>query len=84
VNLGLIGSASATIGDMLSGLSSANVPPKFAQAASHPAITADRVWVKLNHTNRCREYTAVKINAWATRRRPVTGSPIRPRRPKST
>jgi hypothetical protein len=31
----------------------------------------------------CREQTAVKINAWVTRRRPVAGSKTRPIRPKS-
>jgi len=32
----------------------------------------------------CREYTAVKINAWTLRRRPVSGSSRYPRYPKST
>jgi hypothetical protein len=46
-------------------------------------MTASSVWEKLNHTNMCREYTAVKINAWVTRRRPVAGSQTRPILPKS-
>jgi hypothetical protein len=36
--------------------------------------TAPRVCEYVNHTNMCREYTAVKINAWTLRRRPVSGS----------
>jgi len=32
----------------------------------------------------CREYTAVKINAWVTRRRPESGSQSKPICPKST
>ena len=58
-------------------------PPKNAHAASHPAITASSVCENVSHTNMCREYTAVKINACATRRRPVAGSWTRPIRPKS-
>ncbi len=51
-----------------------NTPPKNAHAASHPAITASKVCENDSHTNMCREYTAVKINAWTVRRRPATGS----------
>jgi len=32
-----------------------NTPPKNAQAASQQAMNAARVWVKLSHTNMCRE-----------------------------
>jgi hypothetical protein len=60
--------------DMLSGISTAKIPLKNAHAASQPAITAAVVWVKLSHTKQCREKHAVKINAWATRRRPVSAS----------
>ncbi|MDV6286761.1 hypothetical protein [Rhodococcus jostii] len=49
-------------------------PPKKVHAASQPAITAARVCEYVNHTNMCREYTAVKINACTLRRRPVSGS----------
>ena len=47
--------ASATIGDMLSGINTQNTPPKNRHAASHPAMTADSVGEKVNHTNMCRE-----------------------------
>jgi hypothetical protein len=40
--------------------------------------------LKLSHTKQWREYTAVKINAQHTRRRPVVESKIRPILPKST
>jgi hypothetical protein len=83
VNVGFTGSASAMTGDMLSGTNTLNTPPNQTHAASQPAITAVRVWVKDNQTNMCREYTAVKINACATRRRSVSGSLISPSRPKS-
>jgi hypothetical protein len=79
----LTASAAATMVDMLSGMSTRKQPPKNAHAASHPAMTASNVWEKVNHTNMCREQTAVKINAWVTRRRPVAGSKTRPIRPKS-
>ncbi len=69
--------------DMLSGMTTLNTPPKNAHAASHPAITVAVVCVKLSHTKVCLEYTAVKINAWHTRRRPVSGSGIKPIFPKS-
>ena len=56
---------------ILSGMKTLKTPPKNAQAASQPSMTAVRVWENVNHTNMCREYTAVKINACTTRRRPV-------------
>jgi len=43
------------IGLMLSGISTRKMPPKKAQAASQPAITASSVWRKVSHTNMCRE-----------------------------
>ena len=49
-------------------------PPKNRHAASQPSMTASNVWENVNHTNMCREYTAVKINACTTRRRPVSES----------
>jgi hypothetical protein len=55
VNRGFTGSASATIGEALSGTSTRNTPLKDSQAASHPAMNAARVWEKLSHTNMCRE-----------------------------
>jgi hypothetical protein len=51
----LTASASATIAAALSGTSTLNTPPKNTQAASHPAMTAARVWVNDSHTNMCRE-----------------------------
>ncbi len=48
-----------------------------------PHDAATRAWEKVNHTNMCREHTAVKINAWATRRRPEPESYTRPIRAKS-
>ena len=55
-----------------------NTPPKNRHAASQPATIASSVGPNVNHTNMCREYTAVKINACTTRRRPVSGSWIKP------
>ena len=46
-------------------------------------MSASRVWENVNHTNMCREYTAVKINACTTRRRPLTESVSMPIRAKS-
>jgi hypothetical protein len=68
---------------MLSGIRTLNTPPKNPQAASQPSMTAVNVWENVNHTNMCREYTAVKINACTTRRRPVTLSNSMPIRAKS-
>lgn len=81
-NVGFTGSASDTTGLRLSGIRM-NTPPKNSHAASHPEITAPRVWVNVTHTNMCRECTAVKISTCATRRRPATGSPRSPSRAKS-
>jgi len=36
---------------MLSGMTMRNTPPKNAQAASKPSITASVVWRWVNHTN---------------------------------
>ena len=69
---------------MLSGISVLKTPPKNAQAASQPAITASVVCWNVNHTKQCRLKTAVKINVCTTRLRPAAGSKIRPIRPKST
>lgn len=49
-------------------------PPKKPQAASQPAMTAVRAWEQVNHTNMCRERTAVKISACIRRCFPVSGS----------
>lgn len=62
-NLGSSGSAVVTTGLRLSGINTLNTPSKNCHAASHPAITAPVVCVNDNHTNMCRENTAVKINA---------------------
>ena len=61
-----------------------NTPPKNPHAASHPAITAASVCENVNHTNMCREYTAVRISAWTLRRRPDSASSRYPMNPKST
>jgi hypothetical protein len=55
VNRGLTASAPATIAEALSGMSTWNTPPKNAHAASHPAMNAASVWVKLSQTNMWRE-----------------------------
>jgi len=55
VNPGFTASASATIGEALSGTTTLNTPPKNTHAASQPAMNAARVWVKLSQTNMCRE-----------------------------
>jgi hypothetical protein len=62
----------------LSGISTLNTPPKNSHAASQPAITAVNVWEYVNHTNMCRDRTAVKINACTRRRLPVSGSAMKP------
>ena len=46
-------------------------PAEDRHAASHPSMTASNVWEIVNHTNMCRENTAVKISACTTRRRRV-------------
>ena len=56
---------------MLSGIRTLKTPPKNRHAASQPSMSASSVWENVNHTNMCREYTAVKINACTTRRRPA-------------
>jgi len=45
---------------LLSQISTANTLPKNSHAASHPAMTAASVCEYVNHTNVCREYTAVQ------------------------
>jgi len=55
VNRGFTASAAATIAAALSGTRTLNTPPKNTHAASHPAMTAARVWVNDSHTNMCRE-----------------------------
>ena len=55
MNVGFTGSASVITGDRLSGINTRNTPPNQPHAASHPAITAVRVWENDNHTNMCRE-----------------------------
>ena len=69
---------------MLSGITTAKIPPKNSQAASKPSMTASVVWVKVSHTKQWRRQQGVKISACRTRRRSVSGSDIRPMRPKST
>src|SRR5262249_43366567 len=76
-------SARSTIGAMLSGITTANTPPKKRHAASQPSITASVAWRNVKHTKQCRVNTAAKINAQHTRRRPLPGSGTRPIRPKS-
>jgi hypothetical protein len=52
---------------MLSGISTRKTPPKKPHAASQPAIIASSICENDSHTNMCREYTAVKINAVSCR-----------------
>ena len=75
---GFTASACVTTALRLSGIRILNTPPKNAHAASQPAITATRVWEYVNHTNMCRERTAVKINACTRRRLPVSASRMNP------
>ena len=65
-------------------MSTRNTPPKNRHAASQPATIASNVVANVSHTNICREYTAVKINACTTRRRPACESKINPIRAEST
>jgi len=51
LNRGANGSDLSTIAFMLSGITTANTPPKNAQAASQPAITSSVVCRNVNHTN---------------------------------
>ena len=55
-----------------------NTPPKNSHAASQPAIIATNVWEYVNHTNMCRDTTAVKISACTRRFFPVSGSVMNP------
>ncbi len=82
LNRGAVFSASVTIGDMLSGITTGKTPAKKPHAASKPRITSSVVWAKLGHTNMWRLKQAVKMRAWHTRRLSPSGT--RPRRPKST
>ena len=50
-----MGSALSTTVAMLSGITTLNTPPKKAQAASKPAMTASVLWRKLSQTKQCRE-----------------------------
>ena len=66
---------------VLSGITTANTPPKNAHAASHASMALAVVSGRHGHTKRWREYTAVKIQARKRRRRPLaSGSrvPIQP------
>jgi hypothetical protein len=83
VNLGLTELVWATTVLMLSGIRTLKTPPKNLHAASQPSMTAANVWENVNHTNMGREYTAVKINACTTRRRPQPESNSMPIRAKS-
>jgi hypothetical protein len=75
----LTASGRVTTGFRLSGTNTLNTPPKNTHAASQAAITAANVWVWVNQTNRCRDTTAVKINTFTLRCRPVSGSTGHPR-----
>ena len=55
LNRGANGSLRSTIAFKLSGITTANTPPKKAYAASIPAITSPVVCRNVNHTNVCRE-----------------------------
>ncbi len=55
-----------------------NTPPKNSRAASQPAIIATNVWECVNHTNMCREMTALKINACTRRFFCVSASRMNP------
>jgi hypothetical protein len=52
---GSVASASSTTVAMLSGMTTANTPPKNAHAASKPAITASVVCRNVSHTKQCLE-----------------------------
>lgn len=71
---GEVGSERSTIALQLSGITTRNTPPKNAQAASKPSITAGSAWEKVGHTNMWRENDAVNTRAWQTRLRPWSGS----------
>ena len=47
-------------------------------------MTSSSVWPKVGQTKQCREYPSTTISAHTARRCPVSGSWIRPSRPKST
>jgi hypothetical protein len=74
-------SAASTTGLRLSGTRTPNMPPKNAQAASQPAITAAVVCEKVKNTKQYRDTTAVNTSACSFRRRSPSG--IIPRYPKS-
>ena len=57
--------ALSTTAERLSGMTVENTPPKKAQAASQPSMTASVVWAKVIHTKQCRLKQAVKISEWA-------------------
>ena len=50
LSLGLVGFALSTIAAMLSGITTAKIPPKKDQAASKPQMMSASVWVKVSHT----------------------------------
>jgi len=79
----LTASASATIAEVLSGITTENTPPKNAHACSKPAISSSVVSPWVGQTNRCRENTATSTSARTSRRRPACGSGISPSLPKS-
>jgi len=62
-SLGPRGSLLSTIALQLSGITTLNTPPKNAQAASKPSITAGRAWEKVSHTNMWRDSAAVNTRA---------------------
>lgn len=70
LNRGLTASAALTTALRLSGPSTLYTPPKYAHAASQPAIAAVSVWEYVNHTNMCRDRTAVKIGPGFTQLAP--------------
>ena len=47
---GSVGLALSTMAAMLSGITTAKIPPKNAQAASKPSMTSAIVWEKVSHT----------------------------------
>ena len=47
-------------------------------------MTSSSFWLKVGQTKLCLEWASTTISAHAVRRRPVSGSWTRPRRPKSS
>ena len=60
------------------------MPLKKDQVASNPATTSSSFWRCMGQTKQCLEWPSTMTMAHTVRRRPGSGSGIRPGRPKST